>query len=582
MNMTFSASEASRQGGFAAAIKSPLFLLGLAIVAVCVLLALPLAAPIGPMYWDVFIYYDAANRIFDGQVPANDFFTPVGPLGYYLFAGWLWLFPNAQPTLIAHWSLLAATAPLMALVLWDVGKRSRRLGFALLVPFLVFALLPFNTREFYPFPGSDAFGIYNRQVCQVLYVLVAALVFVCNRHLLVILITLSMTALFFLKITGFAAGGVIALFAFLAGRVQFRHAFASALSFLAIIGALQLYNGIVGTYLADILRLVDKNAGTLLPRFLQAASINFGAVLATASLALLLLWSDRREIAAQFAAQRKTSTISALSDLLDHHGFWLLAVLFAGILFETQNTGSQAFIFLWPAVLAALAARIRPGAGSPLQLGIVVLAAATIVPAALSVTERAARAYIGAVKNERLKQRNLGPLGAVNMRSEVAVRVDHMQRFYPAHRSLYEDLTAADELATPMLYSDYDFQIGYLISVDDAIDAIRKLESDKGVHFETLMSLNFVNPFPWLMNRSAPLQIAIGADPMRAVPDLTPDEAKAVSATDLVLLPTCPPTTANAMLYDHYKDALTQHRRIRLDDCYDAFVNPKFLGVLDK
>lgn len=580
--MTFSASDTSRHGGLASAATSPLSLLAVAIAAVCILMALPLAAPIGPMYWDVYIYYDAANRIFDGQVPANDFFTPVGPLGYYLFAGLLWLFPNAQPALIAHWSLLAATAPLMALVLWDIRHRPRSLGFALLLPFLLFALLPFNTREFYPFPGSDAFGIYNRQVCQMLYVLVAALVFVRDRRLLVFLITLSMTALFFLKITGFAAGGIIALYAFLAGRVRFRDALTAALAFLLIIGALQLYNGIVGAYLTDILRLVDKNAGTLLPRFLQAASINFGVVLATGMLALVLLWSDRRDMAAQFASRSKTSAIGALSGLLDHDAFWLLAVLFAGILFETQNTGSQAFIFLWPVVLSALTTRFDLNARSPLQLGIVILAAATIVPAALSVTERAARAYVGAVKNERLAQRNLGPLGAVNMRSEVADRVEHMQRFYPGHRSLYEDLTAAGELATPMLYSDYDFQIGYLIAVDDAIDAIRKLEADKGVRFETLMSLNFVNPFPWLMDRSAPHQIAIGADPMRAVPDLTPDEAAAVSATDLVLLPTCPPTTANALLYDHYKDALTQHRRIRLDDCYDAFVNPKFLGVLDK
>lgn len=39
------------------------------------------------MYWDLYIYFDTANRIFNEQVPNVDFFTPVGPLGYWLFAG---------------------------------------------------------------------------------------------------------------------------------------------------------------------------------------------------------------------------------------------------------------------------------------------------------------------------------------------------------------------------------------------------------------------------------------------------------------------------------------------------------------
>lgn len=582
MNTTIPAPAASRIGSFASVVKSPLFLLALAVAGVCLLLTLPIAVPIGPMYWDVIIYYDAANRIFDGQVPVDDFFTPVGPLGYYLFAGWLSLFPNAQPALLAHWSLLAVTAPLMALVLWDVDKRSRMTAFALLVPFLIFALLPFNTREFYPFPGSDAFGIYNRQGCQMLYVLVAALMFVRSQKRLVALIALTMLALFFLKITGFAAGAVICAYAFVAGKVQFRYALASALAFIAVLAGLELSSNLVSHYLNDIMRLVGMNSGTLLPRFLQAASINFGPVLAASTLAAFLLWVERDGIAKGFADTRQRSMLKALSGALDASGLWLVAVLFAGILFETQNTGSQAFIFLWPVVLTALLRNATSDTRPALRLALAALAAATIAPPALSVIERAARAYVGALKNEPFAQKNLGTLGAVNMRDEVAERVDHMTKFYPEHRSLYSDLTQVGELATPVLYSDFDFQIIYLSNVDTAIDSIRKLEADKGIRFETMMSLNFVNPFPWLMQRSAPLHIAIGADPSRAVPDPGSIEEDAVAATDLILLPTCPPTTANAALYEMYKSAMTKHRRIELDACYDAFIHPKFLGALDK
>ncbi|WP_395451000.1 hypothetical protein ACHMW7_15135 [Aminobacter sp. UC22_36] len=582
MNTTFSPPAASLSSRLRAKTRSPLFLLAAAFLLVCTLLALPVVVPIGPMYWDVVIYYDAANRIFDGQVPINDFFTPVGPLGYYVFAGWVTLFPNAQPALVAHWSLLAVTAPLMALVLWDVGQRSRGLGFALLVPFLLFALLPFNTREFYPFPGSDAFGIYNRQVCQVLYVLVAALMFVRNRYLLVALISLAMTALFFLKITGFVAGGIIAAYAFLAGRVKFRCALEALAIFAAVLAVIEVASGLVSHYVTDILRLVAMNSGTLLPRFLQSMSINFGVVAATSALALVLLWSDRRKLFERFAADRRTSFTAAVSGFLDHNGLWLLAVLFAGVLFETQNTGSQAFIFLAPLIVAILLKASKLLSRPLVLLSVLGLAAAVVLPPALFVIERAARAYVGAIKNLPLDQRNLGTLGAVNMRSEVAVRVDHMLKFYPEHRSLYTDLTNAGELPTPLLYSDFDFQITYLSNVDTAVDSIRKLEADKSVRFNTLMSLNFVNPFPWLMDRSAPLHIAIGADPMRAVPDPGSTEEAAVADTDLVLLPTCPPTTANATLFDMYKSALTQHRRIQLDACYDAFVHPRFFSALDK
>lgn len=558
--------QASRR---AAVFASPLALLAACLACVCVLLALPLVVPIGPMYWDVYIYYDAANRIFAGQVPILDFFTPVGPLGYYLFAGWLAVFPDAQPTLLAHWSLLAVTAPLMALVAWDVDRRSRATAFALLVPFLIFSLLPFNTRDFYPYPGSDGFGIYNRQACQVLYVLVAALAFVRDRRLQTTIAVAAMTALFFLKITGFVAGGIIAGYALLSGRVTLRSVLAGVLAFALILAGVELASGMVSLYVLDIAKLVAMNGGTLLPRFLQATSLNFGIVGAAAGLALLLVWSGWRGPAGEPAA-------AGFAD----SGLWLLAILFAGILFETQNTGSQAFIFLWPALLAILVAAFRLTGRPVLTLAIFGLAAATALPPAVRVVERAARTYVGAVRNVPLAGNNLKTLGAVNMRREVEARTEHMLRFYPEHRALYDDLVAVGELPTPVLYSDFDFQIIYLSAVDSAVDSIRALEAETGVRFDTVMSLNFVNPFPWLMDRAAPLHIAIGADPTRAVPDPGSQEETAVAGTDLVLYPTCPPTTANALLYEMYGPALASHRRIRLDACYDAFVHPKFAAAL--
>lgn len=581
MSSSFERPMDRSRTGFGAFLWSPLALLVLAFAGVCVLLAMPISVPIGPMYWDVFIYYDAANRIFDGQVPIVDFFTPVGPLGYYLFAGWLALFPNGQPALLAHWSLLAVSAPLMGLVVWHVGQRSRGIAFSLLIPFLVFALLPFNTREFYPFPGSDAFGIYNRQVCQILYIFVAALVFVRERRLLTFLILASMTALFFLKITGFIAGGVIAAYALFFGRVSWKTALACALAFIAILAGIEAASGLVSQYVFDIASLVAMNSGTLLPRFLQATSLNFAVVAGAVALAVLLLWSDRLNLAAARAsAGQAPRRETASAGTLVHHALFLLATVFAGIFFETQNTGSQAFIFLWPILLAVFLKTTELADRPLLVLSIMGLVAATAMPPAVRVVERAARTYGGAIKNVPFEQRNLKTLGAVTMRGDVATRTEHMLGFYPEHRALYDDLAAVGELPTPVLYSDFDFQMIYLSNVDTAIDSIKALEARSGVHFDTIMSLNFVNPFPWLMDRSAPLTIAIGADPTRAVPTPGSQEEVAVANTDLVLYPTCPPTIANAMLYEMYEQGLARHRRFKLDACYDAFVHPKFAEAL--
>src|SRR5690606_36540723 len=107
--------------------------------------------------------------------------------------------------LLASWSLMTVTVPLMALVLVDVQKRSVATAYALLLPFLFFSLLPFNTGEFYPYPGSHGFAIYNRQVSQLLYVLAAALVFVRGWKMLAAIATLAMLALTFVKVTGLVA-----------------------------------------------------------------------------------------------------------------------------------------------------------------------------------------------------------------------------------------------------------------------------------------------------------------------------------------------------------------------------------------
>ncbi|WP_244467935.1 hypothetical protein [Nitratireductor soli] len=564
-----------------ARLTSPVALLCLTAFAMAALLLLPLNVPIGPMYWDLFIYFDAANRLFSGQVPATDFFTPVGPLGYYLFAGGVKLFPHAQPLLLVHWSLFAVTAPLMALALWQVDAKSRGTALALLLPFLAFAVLPFNTREFYSFPGSDGFGIYNRQVCQLLYVLTVALVYLRDQRLLLVSIVTGMTALFLTKITGFVSGGLLCAFAFAAGRVSLRTAVASAAIFLAILGLLEVWHGFALAYLGDILALVRMNEGSLLPRFLQAASHTFGIVAPAGLLVLFLLHRERRTLADRLRAVRTPPRLAALGRFLDHDAFWILAVLVAGIFFETQNTGSQALIFVWPVLLPALL-RLWPDAGRRSTfLVAATLATAAALPPLVNAAERAARTYIGAIKNVDMPSRNLKTLARLNMRPEILARSQKMLDFYARHRDTYADFIRIGELPAYMFYSEFDFQAAHLMAIDDAVDAIRALETEQGVEFQTILNLNFVNPFPWLLDRHAPLHLAIGADPTRAVPPPDAEALEAVRQTNLILHPTCPLTTANADLLKLYAPAMRNHERITLNDCFDAYLGPRVAARIE-
>lgn len=552
-------------------LSSPCFILGAALVVCVVLLMIPLRMPMGAMIWDTYLYYDAANRIGTGQMPSVDFFTPVGPLGYYLFAGLNYVFPNASSQFIGHWALLLVSGPLIALIVHDVDKRSRGLAFALLIPFLIFALLPFNTGDFYPFPGSDGFGIYNRQITQMLYVLVAALFFMKDERLRAIVIGLSMVAMFFLKITGFVAGGVICFYALLTARVSIKHAIAIGAGFVATLGILEVTTGMTSRYVEDILTLVGMNSGTLVPRFLQSTSLNFSMFAASMAVIAVLAWHTLKT-----GFKTRKTGIAAISAWLDQDWLWLGVILFAGILFETQNTGSQALIFMWPILLYMLRRRMGLLARPAIYGSLAVLSLAVMAPPAMAVIQKAGRTYLGAIKNLPLAHTNLKSLGNVSMRPDVAERADIMGKFYPSHRALYEDLVPSRALPSPLLYSDYDFQILYLQKTDEAISRIHTWERDKGIRFETMMSINFANPIAYLMDRQATKYIAIGADPYRSVPPPQTEELDAVAATDLVVWPKCPPTATTQALYELYRSALVNHKKVALTECYDAFVHPKF------
>ncbi|WP_185985083.1 hypothetical protein [Aureimonas mangrovi] len=549
----------------------PLLILALVLILCVLLLSIPLKLPVGAMYWDLVVYLDGGQRVLTGQQPSVDFFAPVGPLAYWLFAAGMALFERAQPLLLVQWSLLAVSAPALALLVFDIGRRSRSIAFALLLPFLAFQLMPMNVEQYSTFPSVDGYGIYNRHGAELLYLLVASLLFTRSRVILAVLIAWLCLALFLVKITGFLAGGLVCAFAFAAGRVGWKAAIGAALGFLAALAVLQLLTGTPSAYLQDIATLITMNEGGLLSRFLQAASLHFGVFGSASLLLLALLFAERREIGLILGAKRRAPLVKVITRLLDRPSLWLGVTLFAGLFYETQNTGGQAFILLWPVLLAILQVSRRPA--PRLRAVILILVAATALPPLVDTLHRFSRAMIGqAYGYVALDHTHLKALGQVSQRPEAMERARLSREVYIEHADAFQAFADRNILPGLSLYSDLDFQLGWLMAADEAADAILAYERENGVRFETILSLNFVNPFPYILDRQGPRYVAIGADPYRTVPQ-PPDERTMaeVSASDLILYPACPITSANEALRDIYAPALEGRREIRLSACWLAY-----------
>lgn len=540
-------------------LSMPGFWLTAFLIVVVAALSLKLRLPLGANYWDTAVYLDAIQRIRLGQVPSLDFFAPVGPLGYYLAAGLHALFPQAQPMLLVNWALLPVLLSVIALVAADVDGRSRGQALALLLPFLLFASLPINLHSLYPQPGFDGFGHYNRHIALLLYVLVATLLFVRHRVLLAGLVAALMLALFLTKITGAVAGAMLVGHAVVAGRLKLREAVVAALAVIAALAALDLSTGLVRAYLADILTLLSLNTGALLPRFLTVASVKFNvigpALLLLGALALAT-WRDRPSL-----------SVAGLRALADLPLGWLAAGLLALTFFETQNTGSLEFIGLWPVLLTVVLA--WQGSRDRLRPIVLILALAVSLPSALIFVERSARAALGAPSYAALPVPDLGPLGRVSVKRDIAERAAAMLAHYAMHQSAYRDLVARGMLPSYILYSEIDYQAAWLLELQQGVAAIRAWEAASGRRLNGVFTLDFVDAVNPLLDRTPLRHVPIGIDPGRSNPALSAQTLSALAETDAILQPKCPPTTAREAIASHFGKALEGRKLVALSPCWD-------------
>ncbi|POR50873.1 hypothetical protein [Bosea psychrotolerans] len=531
-------------------------------LAAVVALILPLNLPIGPYNWDTLVYYDAINRIRAGQMPNVDFFAPVGPLGYYLATVLDSVFPRAQPMLLVNWALLPVLLPSMAMLTGHVAAYSRGQALALLLPFLLFASLPINLQAIYPISGFDGYGHYNRHVALLLYTLVATLIFSRDRRLLVGLVALLMLTLFLVKITGAVSGALLVGYAVLVGRLRVIDAVLAAALVLVPLGALDLATGMVGAYVDDILTLLRLNGGSLLSRFLTVASLNLDVIAPCVLLLGTLALAGWRERADLSWVRMRSLGASPPG--------WLAAVLIAEILFETQNTGSLEFIGLWPVILLVLVD--WQARRDWLGLLVLVLCLAVVLPALSAFTQRSARAVFAAPFYHTLDLAELGTLGHVNVKAEIAERAPIMLEHYATYQASYRDLVTRGQMPSYILFSETDYQATWLLELQQGLVAIRAWEATAGRRLNGVFTLDFVDPFNRLLGREPARHVPIGVDPARTNPPVTEQTLSALEGIDAILQPKCPLTVNRNTIATHFARALQGRRRVALSSCWDMYL----------
>jgi hypothetical protein len=548
--------------------------LSVSMVILALALLVPVELPIGPSFWDSYIYIDGAYRLEMGQQIYRDFHPPVGPLSYVLFGFLQALFPEGNVVLLIQWCMIIVTAPVMAVICWYALQRGTFAAFALLIPYLMFSVLPFNVMNWNVFPGVDGFSYYNRHGAVLLYLLVASLFFIPSRLALTAVVSILLLCLAFTKINAFVAAGGILFAAVLSRRIGLATAVAVAALCLSVVAALELTTGVVSAYLQSVFRLLANNSGVLLQNILLTGTLRFDVIFAASLLSLYLLVAQLRGGENLVAAFERGQIRAPAPNRLDQDWAWLGVLIAANILYESQNFGSAAFISLWPFLVMLLVAgptRQRPGLSI---LAVLVLVIA--VPTAAKVLHAAVRATATTIRDISIETPNMPQSIRMSGKELILQAAAKSRPILASGRDTYRRYAEAEILPAYWLYFDHRFQVNVLQTMDEAITAIRQREADLGRLYEVIDLRDFANPVTAAMQRTPARGVAIGGDPYRSVLPLTDAETVMLAETELVLIPTCPVTSARKKLLDLYEEAFQGFQRIELTACFDALEHPKY------
>ncbi len=547
----------------------------LATLAAAVLaLAAAFRLPLGANYWDIYLFVDVAHRIDLGQMPHRDFFIPIGALPFYLHAAVNRVFPAAQPVLAVQYAILLLAAPLALWLAHDLRAKGAGLALALFGPFAVFALLPFNIIDFYPSPGIDGYGVYNRQAGLMLYLLVATLAFAESRAIKVAAVALAVSALVFVKITAGLAALCFAVAAVLTLRMRLGELALALLASAMVVALVQWATGLPSHYLGDLVGLVEDNTDTLTARLLTFLSLKFDVIAALALVCVFALAMDGARLGAALLAlvapgKTMSGRLGALRFLLAQPVLLLAVLTLTAIGYETQNTGSNEFVYLWP-VLLLTARDLASRLGETARLALVVLVCAAALPSAIKVVHKAARTLAVAPGYVPVVNTLDGPLAMSLAKPSHSERADALRHHYGQEREAWRNLAAAGQMPSAILYSEPDYQTFYVRSLAEAAARLRRHEAETGRRFASTYVLDFVDPLTAALGRMPPRFVSVANDPDRTFPVRIRERVAAELTTiDAILIPRCPKTPARLAIEAVAAPALAGRTMVALSDCWD-------------
>jgi hypothetical protein len=405
-------------------------------------------------------------------------------------------------------------------------------------------------------------------VSLLLYVLSAALLFVESRRKVAVIAAALLAALFTVKVTGFVVGFLLCIHALLARRMA-PVAFVGGLLAVGLgLGLVEWRNGLISAYIADIIELIGMNTGYLLPRILTVLSVKFNVVGVAALLVLLLIWQQRHDILAD--AKASFGSFTALGRLLDRNVAWLVSLLLAGTIFETQNTGSHEYILIWPAVVLLFRTiDLTWIKDEALKLGLI---AAMVLPTPVSILHRAARTIASSPGYVPLQAPQLGAFGRVSVKPDIMRQSRAMLAHYPMARHSYERFAMRGVLPSYILFSEIDFQVSWLASVHEAATALIQYEQSIGAVYKRIVTLDFVDPLPVILKREPLKDLSIGNDPSRTLAKLGAHAIAEIASADAILIPLCPVTEARNAIAEAYAPSLAGRRLVALTPCFNMLV----------
>jgi hypothetical protein len=203
---------------------------------------------------------------------------------------------------------------------------------------------------------------------------------------------------------------------------------------------------------------------------------------------------------------------------------------------------------------------------------ILVLSMATLLPHGMKILHRTARAVASAPGYLALDAPHLGPLGRVSAKPEHMRRAGILLDHYARHRAAYAALADQNELPSAILFSELDYQLAWLMSVDRAIAALKAHEARTGRLLASLYALDFVDIFSPIMARDTALHVPIGLDAFRTFPEPDAEILAALRKVEGILVPSCPVTHARRIILERFSPALEGRTTIGLTPCWSLSV----------